>query len=129
MEKKKWTTKVQKKTLDISWTEKLQRESISRHTFKVQGKDSTGREAYYFIHIPDEAKRKAFLQQKVGDTYSLDSYGTVIYSAYGTHVPKHVCEMLSEKYGFDNFGPQEEEDDNGTIDVTDLLQLFESQND
>lgn len=69
--------------------------------YKVSGRDSTGREAYYFILI-DKDKKEQFLKHTVGDTYNLEDYGKIIYSAYGTIVPEEVKEMLKEKYGFDN---------------------------
>jgi hypothetical protein len=69
--------------------------------YKVSGRDSTGREAYYFILI-DKEKKEQFLKHTVGDTYNLEDYGKIIYSAYGTVVPQEVKEMLKEKYGFDN---------------------------
>ncbi|GAB3313322.1 hypothetical protein GCM10027299_00220 [Larkinella ripae] len=69
--------------------------------YKVVGKDSTGRDAYYFILL-DKNKKQAFLQHQVGDTYNLEEYGEIVYSGYGTTVPEDVLKMLQEKYGFDN---------------------------
>lgn len=113
MEKKTWSEKVKKKTApaDLKWTEKLTRNKMAQSCYKVVGRDTTGREAYYFVHIKDEDKRKKFLEHKVGDQYNLQDYGEIVYSAYGTHVPKEVREMLAEKYGFDNFGDDEDDDD------------------
>lgn len=71
--------------------------------YKVVGRDSTGREAYYFVLI-DKEKKEQFLKHKVGDTYNLEDYGKIIYSAYGTTVPQEVKDMLKDKYGFDNLG-------------------------
>jgi hypothetical protein len=78
--------------------------------YKVVGRDSTGREAYYFVLI-DKDKKQQFLKHKVGDTYNLEDYGRIVYSAYGTKVPKEVKEMLKDKYGFDNLGNDDDEDD------------------
>lgn len=113
MDKKSWSEKVSKKTSspDLKWTEKINRDKMAQSCYKVVGRDSTGREAYYFVYIKDEAKRNAFLKHKVGDTYNLEDYGEVVYSAYGTRVPKDVREMLAKKYGFDNFGTNGEEDE------------------
>lgn len=113
MEKKLWSEKIKKKTsaADLKWTEKLTRDKMAQSCYKIVGRDSTGREAYYFVHIKDEAKKKAFLAHQVGDTYNIEDYGEVVYSAYGTDVPKEVREMLAEKYGFDNFGDEEDNDE------------------
>lgn len=78
--------------------------------YKVVGRDSTGREAYYFVLI-DKDKKQDFLRHKVGDNYNLEDYGKIVYSAYGTKVPKYIKEMLKEKYGFDNLGNDDEEDE------------------
>ena len=70
--------------------------------YKVSGKDSTGKTAWYFILV-DKDKKEAFLKKKAGDRYNLEDYGKIIVSGYGEEVPDDVKEMLSEKYGFDNF--------------------------
>jgi hypothetical protein len=82
--------------------------------YKVVGRDSTGREAYYFVLI-DKDKKSQFLRHKVGDTYNLEDYGKIVYSAYGTKVPKEVKEMLKEKYGFDNLGDDDDDDEDDGI--------------
>lgn len=75
---------------------------LSYYNFQVNGKDTTGRVAWYFI-IVDPDKRKEFQARKLGDSYDLADYGKIIASGYGDSVPDDVKEMLREKYGFDNF--------------------------
>ena len=70
--------------------------------YKVMGRDSTGRIAWYFILL-DKDKKEKFLQHKKGDSYDLLDYGKIIASGYGEEVPEDVKELLKEKYGFDNF--------------------------
>ncbi|WP_254410994.1 hypothetical protein [Dyadobacter diqingensis] len=81
--------------------EKFIRENSSQ-VYKICGRDSTGRQAYYFVLI-EKIKVRAFLRHKIGDTYNIEDYGEIIHSAYGTTVPQEIRDMLKEKYGFDNF--------------------------
>lgn len=94
---------------DKNFMDKLVK-SRSDLCYKVVGRDSTGREAYYFVLI-DKEKKLQFLKHKVGDTYNLEDYGKIVYSAYGTKVPKEVKEMLKEKYGFDNISNDDDDED------------------
>ena len=70
--------------------------------FQVMGKDSTGRNAWYFILV-DKDKKESFLKHEPGDSYDLADYGKIVSSGYGDEVPEDVKQMLGEKYGFDNF--------------------------
>lgn len=84
--------------------------SQNNRVFKISGRDSTGRSAYYFVLI-EKNKVQDFLKHKVGDTYNLEDYGKIVYSAYGEKVPREVKEMLKEKYGFDNLNNNDEDDE------------------
>lgn len=105
-EKKSWLDKVggkkEKKSKVLSREDEIIKSNADL-CYKVVGRDSTGREAYYFVLI-DKNKKAAFLKNRVGDSYNLEDYGKIIYSAYGSEVPAKVKKMLKEKYGFDNLG-------------------------
>lgn len=70
--------------------------------YKITGRDSTGETAWYFLLV-DKDKKEKLLSHNNGDRYNLEDYGKVIISGYGEVVPKHVQEMLKEKYNFDKF--------------------------
>ncbi|GAB3951984.1 hypothetical protein GCM10028805_33060 [Spirosoma harenae] len=106
---KSWLDKVAKgqsviaKTRPASSHEEQLIRNRNHLCFTLRGRDSTGRDAVYVVLI-DEARKSAFLKHQVGDTYNLEEYGKIIYSAYGTTIPPDVCQMLAETYGFENLG-------------------------
>ncbi|NEO69227.1 CHAT domain-containing protein [Moorena sp. SIO3H5] len=68
---------------------------------KIKAKDSTGRWAYYFVHVRPELEQ-AFLQAlNSNQNIDLEDYGKVIGSCYGEKPNQKLKNLLKDKYGFD----------------------------
>ncbi len=70
---------------------------------KIKAKDSTGRWAYYFVHVLPHRER-AFMAAIDGDgIIDLEDYGRVIASNYGEEPSEEILAFLHEKYDFKVF--------------------------
>lgn len=80
-----------------TFADRVRRER-SGNLFLVRGKDSTGRDAWYFLLV-DPGKRAAFRKASGGEL-ELNTYGRIITSGYGTTPPAAVRERMRIEYGF-----------------------------
>lgn len=77
----------------------IARDGVNVH--KLKAKDSTGRWAYYFVHVPN-SKQRAFLAAIDGEgMIDLEDYGTVIASNYGETPNDETKAFLKERYDFE----------------------------
>ncbi len=84
----------------ISFLDRLiSREGHCVHRLKAR--DTTGRWAYYFVHVPPN-KEKAFMTAVCGNgTIDLEDFGIVIASNYGEGPTAETCALLKQRFGFD----------------------------
>ncbi|AWM40957.1 hypothetical protein GobsT_04590 [Gemmata obscuriglobus] len=80
-----------------TFADRVRRER-SGNLFLVRGKDSTGRDAWYFLLV-DPGKRAAFRKASGGEL-QLNAYGRIIASGYGVSPPAAVRERMRTEYGF-----------------------------
>lgn len=67
---------------------------------KIKAKDSTGRQAYYFILIQPDVEEAFFAALNSSISIKLDDYGIVIASCYGEEPTGQLKQLLFDKYGF-----------------------------
>ncbi|MGB3640701.1 MAG: hypothetical protein WBA39_24465 [Rivularia sp. (in: cyanobacteria)] len=68
---------------------------------KLKAKDSTGRWAYYFVHITPALEQEFLKALESNKSIDLEDYGKVIGSCYGEEPHDKLKAFLKEKYGFD----------------------------
>ncbi|MEM6614751.1 MAG: hypothetical protein AAF652_21415 [Cyanobacteria bacterium P01_C01_bin.72] len=68
---------------------------------KLKAKDSTGRWAYYFVHV-ESHNEQAFLDALESNrSIDLEDFGEVVGSCYGEQPNDELQALLKNKYGFD----------------------------
>ena len=68
---------------------------------KLKAKDSSGRWAYYFVHITPALEQEFLKALESDKSIDLEDYGKVIGSCYGEEPDNKLKAFLKEKYGFD----------------------------
>lgn len=69
--------------------------------YRVKAKDTTGRWAYYFIHV-FEAKERLFIEAiKSKKIFDLEKYGKILASNYGYEPTEKVKTFLKAEYGLE----------------------------
>ncbi|MEH1807045.1 trypsin-like peptidase domain-containing protein [Nostoc sp.] len=68
---------------------------------KLKAKDTTGKWAYYFVHIRPEIEQEFLKALDSKKSIDLEDYGKVIGSCYGEKPNKKLRDLLKNKYGFD----------------------------
>lgn len=64
--------------------------------YLVKGIDD-GRSAWYYVLV-DQPKLAAFLKALNDDIIHLESYSTILYSAYGDEPPAEITDRLKKEY-------------------------------
>ena len=72
-----------------------------QNVHKIRAKDSTGRWAYYFLHVPHHRERLFREALKGRETVNLEDYGEVLASNYGKEPTDAVRAALKERFGWD----------------------------
>ncbi|MDJ0820369.1 MAG: caspase family protein [Paracoccaceae bacterium] len=68
---------------------------------KLKAKDSTGRWAYYFVHVEENREQDFLAAIASKGVIDLEDFGTVVASSYGEKPSDEVIDFLRETYGFD----------------------------
>ena len=67
--------------------------------FLVKGKDTTNRQAWYYVLV-DKAKKDMFEGIQGTQSLNLNDYGKIIFSGYGDEPPEDMKKKMEEEYGF-----------------------------
>lgn len=67
--------------------------------FLVKGKDTTNRQAWYYVLV-DKSKKDMFENIQGTQSLNLNDYGKIIFSGYGDEPPADMKKKMEEEYGF-----------------------------
>lgn len=80
-----------------------QKISVSRECKNIYlvkgGKDSTGRDTWFFIRV-DSLKTSLFKQKIKTGSLDLQDFGEILESGYGEEPPEYIFTHMEKKYGF-----------------------------
>lgn len=72
----------------------------SENVYLVKGKDSTGRQAWYYVQV--HALKKRQFESFTGTLQlNLNDFGNILLSGYGDEPPPDAVALAREEYGFD----------------------------
>ena len=67
--------------------------------FLVKGKDTTNRQAWYYVTV-DKSKKDTFESLQGAQSLNLNDYGKILYSGYGDEPPEDIKKTMEDEYGF-----------------------------
>lgn len=67
--------------------------------FLVKGKDTTNRQAWYYVLV-DKSKKSMFESIQGTQSLNLNDYGKIIFSGYGDEPPEDMKKKMEDEYGF-----------------------------
>lgn len=73
----------------------------SENVYLVVGTDTTGRKAWYYLHVHATKKRQFDLQSSHG-SINLNDFGSILLSAYGDRPPEDVVKRARDEFGFES---------------------------
>jgi hypothetical protein len=72
----------------------------SENVYLVKGKDSTGRQAWYYVHV-HSLKKRQFEALTGMAQMNLNDYGNILLSGYGDEPPQDIVKLARDDYGFE----------------------------
>ena len=72
----------------------------TRNVYLVQGVDTAGREAFYYLKI-DLPRKAVFLEKIKEGNIDLRDYGQILGCGFGANPTKAALAQLKQKYGID----------------------------
>lgn len=67
--------------------------------FLVKGKDTTNRQAWYYVMV-EKSKKHLFEEVEGSQPLNLTDYGQILHSGYGDEPPDDIKAKMEEEYGF-----------------------------
>ena len=103
--------KLERKTLmdrpEKSFTERISRDQTrmprrnidAGEVFLVRGKDSSGRQAWYYVRVP-RTRAAIFERKESSDSLNLNDWGQILLSGFGDSPPASAKQKAWEEFGF-----------------------------
>lgn len=67
--------------------------------YLVRGKDTTDRQAWYYVLV-ERTKKRAFEAREGTPNLKLTDFGTILHSGYGQNPPEDIVQKMFDEYGF-----------------------------